>query len=176
MPGPPSSAIDPERDAFEVELLRAATAVRRPVLGVCRGAQLINVAYGGTLTSDLVTGVGESHAFAGYPVDHRSHAVHVTAGSRLAGVVGDQLMVNSYHHQSVSEVADDLVAVGRAPDGVIEAIELPGEDVIGVQWHPELLSQPDPLFRWLVERSSNRRTDRPAVTPLPTREVSGVLA
>jgi putative glutamine amidotransferase len=154
VPGPSSTVLDPPRDRFEIELVQAAIRLQRPVLGICRGTQLINVALGGSLVSDLAVGDGSSHAFLGYPASHRSHAVEVVAGTRLATMLGDFAMVNSYHHQAIHRLGDGLVATGHAPDGVIEAIELPGADVIGVQWHPEMLNEPDPVFSWLIDRCS----------------------
>ncbi len=151
-PGPRSSVLDPGRDAFEIELVRAAVAMGRPLLGICRGAQLLNVALGGTLTDDLAVGAGESHAFLGYPAAHRSHAVELVRDSELAELFGSSLMVNSYHHQCIDRLGDGLRVTGRAPDGVIEAVELPDADVIGVQWHPEMLPGVDPVFSWLTDR------------------------
>jgi len=150
VPGPRSTVLDPVLDRFEVELVRAAVRLGRPVLGICRGAQLINVALGDSLVGDLAIGTGASHGFLGYPAWHRSHAVELGNGSRLAGLLGRSVMVNSYHHQCIDRLGDGLVATGHASDGVIEAIELPGADVVGVQWHPEMLREPDPLFGWLI--------------------------
>lgn len=154
LPGPHSTVLDPARDRFEAELVRAALRLHRPVLGICRGIQLINVALGGSLVGDLAIGDGESHAFLGYPAWHRSHGVQLATGSRLAAMLGAFATVNSYHHQCIHRLGDGLVATGRAPDDVIEAVELPGADVIGVQWHPEMLHEPDPVFNWLIDRCS----------------------
>jgi putative glutamine amidotransferase len=154
VPGPRSTVLDPERDAFECALVRAAVRAERPVLGICRGAQLINVALGGTLRPDLELGGGESHGFLGYPANYRTHAVALADGSTLAGLLGRVVSVNSYHHQCVDQLGEGLVATARASDAVIEAIELPGHAVLGVQWHPEMLDGPDPVFDWLVGRCS----------------------
>jgi putative glutamine amidotransferase len=154
VPGRRSTILDPARDQFEIDLVLAAIRRRRPVLGICRGTQLINVALGGSLINDLAVGDGASHAFLGYPAWHRSHGVSLRAGSRLAEMLGENATVNSYHHQCVDRLGDGLVATAFAPDGVIEAIELPSADVIGVQWHPEMLHEPDPVFHWLTTRSS----------------------
>lgn len=152
VPGPRSSPLDPARDCFEIDLVHAAVSRQRPLLGICRGAQLLNVAFGGSLTQDLPVGSGQSHAFLGYPGNHRSHAVDFTGGTRLAALFGERLNVNSYHHQCIDQVGEGLVIAGRAPDSVIEAIELPGLDILGVQWHPEMFSEGDPLFHWLVQQ------------------------
>lgn len=153
-PGPRSTILDPARDEFEIALVRAAIATDLPVLGICRGMQLLNVALGGSLADDLEHGLGESHGFLGYPAWHRTHDVDLASGSRLAELLGPTVTVNSYHHQAVDQPGDGLVVAGRARDGVVEAIELPGADVIGVQWHPEMLREPDPIFDWLIDRCS----------------------
>ena len=154
VPGPGSTVVDPARDAFECALVLVAVEQHRPLLGICRGAQVVNVAHGGTLRSDLPVGVGESHAFLGYPAAHRSHPVTFARGSTLARLLGAGAAVNSYHHQAVDVVGAGLVATAHAPDGVVEAVERPGADVLGVQWHPEMFDEPDPVFAWLVERSA----------------------
>ncbi|MCW2743107.1 MAG: hypothetical protein JWR45_3529 [Blastococcus sp.] len=158
VPGPRSTVLDPDRDKFEISLVLAAVDSGAPVLGICRGAQLINVALGGTLVADLPPGNGESHSFLGYPAAHRSHPVITTPGTTLAALYGPRAQVNSYHHQAVATTGSGLVVSGRAPDDVVEAIEMPGTDVLGVQWHPEMLDEPDPVFGWLVERASRYLT------------------
>ena len=155
VPTASSTALDPARDRFEMDLVRTAVALGRPVLGICRGLQLINVAFRGTLAADLAVGAGESHAFLGYPAWHRSHPVELLPGSLLSEMLGSTVEVNSYHHQCVSHLGDELIAAARAKDGVIEAVELPGADLLGVQWHPEMLREPDPMFGWLVNACYN---------------------
>ena len=162
-PGPRTTLLDPVRDRFEVLLVRAAVARGVPVLGICRGAQLINVALGGTLVPDLATRAGESHSFLGYPPEHRSHAVTTVPGSLVAALYGPRVMVNSYHHQAVATPGGRLRVTARADDDVVEAVELPGADVLGVQWHPEMFREPDPVFDWLVRRAAGTRS-----TTLPT--------
>lgn len=151
-PGPRTTVLDPARDAFEIELVRAAVAMHRPLLGICRGTQILNVALGGTLEHDLPVGTGESHSFMGYPATFRSHEVELAPRSQLAQLFGSKVMVNSYHHQSVKALGSRLIVAGRAPDGVVEAIEMPRADVLGVQWHPEMLPGVDPVFSWLAAR------------------------
>lgn len=154
VPGPGSTILDPVRDEFECALVLTAVEQRRPVLGICRGSQVVNVAHGGTLHTDIPVGTGESHGFLGYPAAHRSHRVSVTRGSTLGRLLGAEVAVNSYHHQAVDVLGAGLVASAHAPDGIVEAIELPGADLLGVQWHPEMFDEPDPVFRWLVDRSA----------------------
>jgi putative glutamine amidotransferase len=129
--------VEPERDALELALFREARARRLPVLAICRGLQLTNVALGGTLWQDLPT------ERAPHPQStrrqERAHEVTVTAGSRLAEALGtERLGVNSFHHQAIRDLAPGLAAVAHATDGVIEGIEST-EDwwLLGVQWHPE---------------------------------------
>ena len=135
---------DPERDAVELTLARWAMADDLPVLGLCRGLQVINVARGGTLFQDLATerlGSGR-HDFEP-PEFERSflaHHVDVAAASRLRDVVGEPaVLVNSMHHQGVDRLGEGLTVTALAPDGVAEAVEGPGRFVLGVQWHPESL-------------------------------------
>jgi putative glutamine amidotransferase len=133
------------RDAFELALVRAARERRIPTLAICRGVQIANVALGGTLVQDLPSEWPEPLAHDGdWERGTRVHAVHVTAGSRLAGLLGDvRLDINSLHHQAVGTVAPGLTSVAYAPDGVVEAVEWTGNDwwMEGVQWHPEELTR-----------------------------------
>jgi putative glutamine amidotransferase len=155
-PGPHATAIDPRRDCFELALLDAAWARDIPVLGICRGAQLINVGRGGSLIAHLPPDSMEAHSFLGYPRNHRVHPVDLVAGSIPHALFGDHVMVNSLHHQAVAEVGAELLVAGRAPDGVIESIQTVDGDTVGVQWHPEMLDGTDPLFGWLVENARLR--------------------
>lgn len=156
VPTDASTAVDPDRDAFELALLAAARTASLPVLGICRGAQLLNVACGGTLVADLPTGTGEAHGFLGYPPGARVHDVRTAEASMAAGVLGSRVPVNSFHHQAVAEPGHGLRPSAWAPDGVVEAIEDDTGLTLGVQWHPELLEQPDPVFGWLVEQAKHR--------------------
>jgi putative glutamine amidotransferase len=134
-----------DRDAFEIALVLAARARRLPTLAICRGVQVANVALGGTLVQDLPSEWPNSIPHDGeWGRDDRVHPVRVAAGSRLAGALGaTEATINSLHHQSVERLADSLVAVAYAPDGVIEGVEWAGDDwwMVGVQWHPEELAQ-----------------------------------
>ncbi len=151
-----------ESDDFDLELTRRAAARGIPILGICRGAQVLNVAFGGDLLQECQESGSELHPtypeMIPAPRDHR-HEVEVSTGSRLASIYGDGPMtVNSLHHQAVGEVADVLVASARTDDGVVEAVEgAPGSgiDALAVQWHPEMLSGEGggALFADLVERA-----------------------
>lgn len=154
-PGPFTTFVDPERDEFESALIEAAIERGIPLLGVCRGAQLLNVVRGGSLHQHLATGEGESHGSYAYPRAHRSHPLSTLPGSLVAEFYGAETRVNSFHHQAVDRLGDGLVATAVAPDGIVEAIELTGADVVGVQWHPETFGG-DPVFGWLVETAARR--------------------
>jgi len=153
----------PERTAFEKDLLEAALAARLPVLGVCGGMQLLNVVRGGTLFQDLPEETGLVGHEQPPPKDVPSHEVQVTPGTVLASVVGPApLSVNSTHHQAVKEPGAGVLVSGRAPDGVVEAIELPDlRFALGVQWHPEATSRKDPrqaaIYAALVAAAQDRR-------------------
>jgi putative glutamine amidotransferase len=153
VPGPQSGIHDPLRDAFEIGIVNAARELGMPVLGVCRGAQLINVAYGGTLVNDLAVGVGESHASYAYPREYRGHSVTFVEGSLADELYGPTTIVNSFHHQAVDLTGVGVVVTGRAKDEVVESIEVPGSPVLGVQWHPECFGG-DPAFDWIVRSST----------------------
>jgi putative glutamine amidotransferase len=119
-----------------------------PLLAICRGIQVLNVALGGTLYQDLQAQAPEAerHSWSpGYPRDYIAHAVSIGPQTRLARIVGaDPLPVNSFHHQAIKDVAPGLTVTARAPDQIIEAVEANGQAfVVGVQWHPEGLARDD---------------------------------
>ncbi len=136
---------EPGRDEFEIDLARRAIAADLPVLAICRGAQVLNVAAGGTLVQDIPSTVASdlTHSIS-QPPNAVAHNVAVAPGSRLQEVLGPAVdasatcRVNSRHHQSVGRLGAGLVATGIAPDGIIEAIEAPDNSFcLGIQWHPE---------------------------------------
>lgn len=150
--------IDDDRDRVEFTLVRWAIKEEKPFLGICRGTQVMNVALGGTLFGDIASeapGAQKHNYFPGYPRTHIAHPVSVSEDTLLARALGTPIVnTNSLHHQSVKEVAPGLEVVAQAPDGIIEAVELPGHPfALGVQWHPECLQhQPEmrQLFQALV--------------------------
>ncbi len=140
----------PDRDAGEAAVLGAALDADLPVLGVCRGMELLAVAYDGRLHQHLPDVLGGASKHAPAPGVYGSHQATFAPGSIAATVFGAAAEVNSYHHQAVSDPGK-LTVTGRADDGVIEAVEDPGRRfVLGVQWHPEMAGDPRP-FRALVE-------------------------
>jgi putative glutamine amidotransferase len=143
-------SIEPDRDEWELALFHAARERGVPILGICRGAQLTNVALGGTLRQHLEASEGSGHPQWDADVRAAAHEVNVVPDSLLSKVVDAHIGVNSLHHQAIDQLGEGLVASAYAPDGVIEAVELPGENLLAVQWHPELLGGPDPTFFWIV--------------------------
>lgn len=139
--------VDKERDALELALIEAARERQLPILGICRGAQLLNVAFGGTLRS-----LREDDALEKAHFGWSGHAVEVENGSSLATYLGTAQLENveSFHGQAVDRVGDGLRAVAKAADGVVEAVESQDAWIVGVQWHPELVLD-DPEQQRLVE-------------------------
>ncbi len=150
---------EPERDHLEFALLDGAIDYDLPVLGICRGLQVINVHAGGTLNQHV-----PEHARYDMPADARAHEVQFEPESRLGLLYGnggrEQIKVNSLHHQTVALLGDDLRVSARDPDGVVEGIERPGQDLLAVQWHPEMFSEPEPVFAWLIQQASKRQRRR----------------
>jgi putative glutamine amidotransferase len=162
---------DLDRDGVEIVLTQWARADGKPVFGVCRGLQIINVAAGGSLYQDCEGFYPESikHDYfptAGYARDYLAHSVRMERGTRLHEIYdADEVQVNSMHHQGLKQIADGLVATCVAPDGLIEALETTGSAFcLGVQWHPEMLVDSDPatrrLFRAFVEAAASYREQR----------------
>jgi putative glutamine amidotransferase len=157
------TSVSAERDATELALLAAAHRRGRPVLAICRGIQLLNVAFGGTLVQDIPS--QRPGALSHDEGDHqasRVHPVRVEAGTRLAAALGAaDLQVNSFHHQAPDEPGDALRVTARAPDGIVEGLEWAGEEwwAVGVQWHPEELDGQWEfgLFRAFVARAGTAK-------------------
>ena len=148
---PAPDALDPEpaRDTQELDLLDAAAAAGVPVLAICRGLQVVNVWRGGTLHQHV-----PDHGQFAEPPDKLQHEVTFTPGSILAGVYGPSVMVNSLHHQTVDRLGAGLEVTAEAPDGTVEGLECRDAPVVAVQWHPELLPEPDPIFDWFIARTA----------------------
>jgi len=136
-PHPETQGARPDRDWWETDLLDAALAADVPVLAICRGVQVLNVARGGSLHQHLPDVVGhDGHRPA--PAELGTTNVHVEPGTPLAAILGADVKVPCYHHQAIDRLGDGIDAVGRAEDGTIEAVVLPHHRfALGVQWHPE---------------------------------------
>jgi putative glutamine amidotransferase len=167
-PLPAYSPAERGRDAAEIALVHTALVSKTPVLAICRGIQVLNVAAGGTLVQDIPTQVRHSLAHRiDKPKDFPAHEVAVSPGSTLAALLGidgshPHVVVNSRHHQSVKAVAAGFHVTAKAPDGVIEALESDDRSTfcVGVQWHPENFgadSRFRELFRGLIQAAQPRR-------------------
>jgi putative glutamine amidotransferase len=160
--------IDAVRDRFEIEMLHAFARAGKPVFGICRGLQLINVAFGGTLYQDLhedAVTCDAHHVVDRY--DEHMHSVHIQPDSWMARLYGNAAegIVNSIHHQGVKKLGTGLVAEAHAEDGVVEALRWEGDGfIVGVQWHPEFhdhrypdVLPADPLMEAFFEAARTRR-------------------
>ena len=145
--------VDEERDRTEIDLAARALATEMPILAICRGAQVLNIALGGTLHAHLPDVVGESVAHRMPPRQPTTHVITVSTGSRLAGILGDTTFdAASWHHQAIDRVAPLLDVVGQAPDGTVEAVEMRDHPwFVAVQWHPELTAATDAIQQRLFD-------------------------
>jgi len=152
--------VDEERDNAEQGLVALAVEYEVPILGICRGHQVLNVALGGTLYQDIAAHIPNAleHAYIpGHPMNHHSHSVTIDPEAALATILGGTVFnVNSAHHQTVKELGSGLKAVAYASDGVIEALEMPDHSFcLSVQWHPEAMvptaTEMWPLFKAFVD-------------------------
>ena len=156
-PHPALEDISPDCDNCQLYIPRRILSQERPkpILAICRGAQLLNVAAGGTLHQDVPSQIAN-------PIQHRQisntslaqHTIHIRSGSILHTIFGtERIRSNSYHHQSIDRIADGFVVSAESSDGVIEAIEMPGAPfVVGVQCHPEALCEVEPAYQNLFRR------------------------
>lgn len=151
-----SGNIDLERDEVELTLARWAVDEGKPLLAICRGIQVLNVALGGSLYQDIeaqVPGGGKHDWYPDHPRDLRPHPVAIAAGSRLARILGaTEQEVNSLHHQALRDIAPGLTVVAHAPDGIVEAAEIGDHPfALAIQWHPEELAPADPRAQALFD-------------------------
>jgi putative glutamine amidotransferase len=175
-PHPELGPVEADLDHFELALIRRADTRELPILAICRGAQSLNVARGGSLHQHLPD-VSEQIAHRqSIPSDQPSHPIAVQPGSRLASTLGsgEEIEVNSYHHQGIDRLGEELVVSARAPDGTVEAIEDPRRRfLIGVQWHAETLTRrpyETALFERFVEAC---REDGPELRSRAARSRTG---
>ncbi|TCO59183.1 gamma-glutamyl-gamma-aminobutyrate hydrolase family protein [Actinocrispum wychmicini] len=153
-----TGALRLERDMSEFSLFHLALEADLPVLAVCRGLQLVNVALGGTLHQHLPD-VVETESHCPKPGVFGTNEVKLASGSAVAGFIGDHVSVRCHHHQAIDQLATGLVAVGWAADGTIEAVEMPEAGfVLGVQWHPEEDAADVRLFEGLVQAARRKKS------------------
>lgn len=150
----------PELDTMQIKVVSLAESLGLPLLGICRGLQVINVALSGTLYQDIDRdGLSDFAHQRPDRADDVVHVVGITSDSQILGRAPRDtdggIRVNSWHHQAVREPAAGSVVAAYSPDGVIEALEFPGQPILGVQWHPEQIYKKSPIsafvFRWLIE-------------------------
>ena len=149
-----------ERDEYDLKVINYANEMTKPILGICRGLQIMNVAFGGTLYQDLKETDWSyiKHSQEAKP-EVAAHTVNISKGTKLIKMLGDKIVTNSFHHQAVKELAPEFVISAYAKDGVIEAIEREGEEfIVAVQWHPEMMAAKGDsamlsLFKRLVEEA-----------------------
>lgn len=160
---PTVNGVEADRDQLEIDLLQKLVEDGKPLLGICRGQQLVNVALGGSLFTDIadqVSGAAKHDYYPGWDRDFLAHSVQVEQGTRLAGILGEQeIQVNSFHHQAVRELGAGLIPTAYSPDGILEGIELLDHPfALAVQWHPEWLTAHQlmrALFKAFVQAASS---------------------
>jgi len=157
---PETQGVHEARDRAEMELLTAALERDMPVLAVCRGSQVLNVARGGDLVQHLPDELGhEEHKHT--PGEYSDHDVTLEPGTRVGGILGDRAPVKSHHHQGFGRIGEGLQKAGYAEDGTVEALEDPSKRfAVGVLWHPEE-GEDMALFEALVEQATQYRRERP---------------
>ncbi|MFY1068178.1 gamma-glutamyl-gamma-aminobutyrate hydrolase family protein [Enterococcus sp. AD013-P3] len=151
---------NPQRDAFELALVKEAVTQQKPIFGVCRGMQLLNVAFGGTLYQDLSLRPEKAlkHVQVPTPFHQPTHPVTIAKDSLLAAVLptDQDYQVNSFHHQTIAAVAPKLAVIATAPDGVVEGLEHKEQRILGIQWHPELtcgqIETEQQIFEFFVQQ------------------------
>jgi putative glutamine amidotransferase len=155
--------VDLARDSIELKMIQAAASDGKPFLGICRGCQVMNVALGGTLYTHIPDQLPNAldHDYPGNMRTILVHEVRIEEGTRIAEIFGEPIIkVNSLHHQGLKDIASSLRVTGYAPDGLVEAIELPDHPFgLAVQWHPEWLTDQEPtrnLFQKFVEATRQR--------------------
>ena len=157
-PHPRIDDVDLVRDSIELKMVRAAASDGKPFLGICRGCQVMNVALGGTLYTHILDQLPNAldHSYPGNMRTLLVHEIKIEEGTHTAEIFGEPIIkVNSLHHQGLKDIAPSLRVAGHAPDGLVEAIELPSHPFgLAVQWHPEWLTDQEStrnLFRKFVE-------------------------
>lgn len=145
-----SKDCDIEMDEFHLELIKACYELKKPLFGICRGCQLINIAFGGTLYQDIKEEAENSLTHKTYERPYEGvHEIEIKEGSFLSKIFNGKLEVNSLHHQAIRVLGKGIKCSGCAPDGIVEAIEI--GNIIGVQWHPEAMEdEMKPIFEYFI--------------------------
>lgn len=177
---PENGSLEPERDRSELLLARLALRQGLPVLGICRGMQVLNVAAGGSLYQDLPTQTDSrlQHRQRG-PRWYATHSIQITPGSLLAAITGvTTTRVNSFHHQAVHHPGEGFTVTAMAPDGVVEAIEASAHPfALGVQWHPECMQERDAvqasIFKAFLRAATDSREAQESRTPPVAGDTAG---
>lgn len=160
LPSPRLGEITPQRDSVEMALARRALAINLPLLGICRGCQVLAVAAGGSLYQDLA---GDLCHMQKAPRNYPIHAIFIEPGTRLERILGqNRIKVNSFHHQAVKQPGKGFLVTARAADGTVEAIESPDHGfALGVQWHPECMDDEASklIFKSLVAAATEVRAN-----------------
>ncbi|PMB03901.1 gamma-glutamyl-gamma-aminobutyrate hydrolase [Fischerella thermalis CCMEE 5273] len=165
-PLPGLGEIEPERDRVEIALIREMVQLRKPILAICRGCQILAIALGGDMYQDLYSQRQQTlqHSQRA-PRSHPFHSIRIHEGTRLHQLAGSvTAKVNSFHHQAVRNLPDSCMVAATAPDGVVEAFEGKGNSfVMGVQWHPECMRERDPLaqalYRAFIQACAQNRQE-----------------
>lgn len=150
--------IHPDIDEFDVEAIKIALELNKPIMGICRGLQVLNVALGGTLHQDLsytkcskIKHVQDTKPYLG------THYIEIKEDSLLSEVLGNKILVNTYHHQSIKDIGKELEVIAYSNDGIIEAIQGTGNNfVLGVQWHPEMMCEKDEKMLNLFKKFTSK--------------------
>ncbi len=182
-PDPHLGIVQPVKDKTDLLLLEEVETRRLPLLAICFGLQVLNVSRGGTLVQDISSQVpGAIKHEQGAPRDRPSHGIRLAESSLLTSLAGaERVLVNSHHHQAIGKVGRELEATAWASDGLIEAVEdpRPERSVIGVQWHPELGWQDDPLsqslFSWLIAAARKHKGENPDSASAADAETNSIL-
>ncbi len=148
-------SIEPGRDEYEMLLIKFALEMNKPILGICRGSQILNIAEGGTMYQDIYSQMDDVYQHTqNAPVQHMSHFIDIEKGSKLHEIMGEEtIKINSFHHQANKDVGAGYKIVAKSKDGVVEAFESLNHDfVVGVQWHPECTYSVDEHSQRLFHR------------------------
>ncbi|MCZ2490700.1 gamma-glutamyl-gamma-aminobutyrate hydrolase family protein [Dellaglioa carnosa] len=157
-PHPKLQELNPPRDEMEMALIKDANSRNMPILGICRGLQILNVAFGGTLYQDLSEYPDWKVRHLQDPTlpEYATHSISIEPNSYLSEVYGQNYRVNTYHHQAINQLGESLVAIAESPDGLVEGLVSDDNRILAVQWHPEMSftrNQSDlAIFKWLINK------------------------